>query len=287
MSSKTKTDDQTWSKVIKSKPKLLDLKLKQVWEYKDLIFLFIKRDFILYYKQTILGPLWYLLQPIFSTIMYMLIFGTVAGIGTDEIPQVLFYFSGTMLWGYFSGCLLDTSKTFYTNKQILDKVYFPRLTLPIATTLGLIIKLMIQFVFFIGLYIFYFAKGAGLNPSWMILFFPLIVLWLGLLGTGTGMIISSITIKYRDLALTINFLVQLVMYATPVVYPLSEVPGNLTWIFYVNPVSAPVEFFRICFFGVGSVPPGMAIISVFVTILSMFFGLVLFNKNEKTFVDII
>ena len=280
-------DLQTWDKIIKSKPKLIDLKLKQVWEYRDLILLFVKRDFIVYYKQTILGPLWYLLQPIFSTTMYMLIFGTLAGIGTDGIPQILFYFSGTMLWTYFSTSLIESSKTFSVNKMMFSKVYFPRLTVPIATSIVFIIKLAIQFVLFAILYIYYFSRGAAVIPSLKILFFPVIVIWLGILATGLGMIISSVTTKYRDLALTIEFLVQLVMYATPVVYPLSEVPKSLTWLFYANPVSAPIELFRICYFGVGSVPLKMALTSVSITVLCLFLGLVLFNRNEKSFVDVI
>ncbi|MBR4825402.1 MAG: ABC transporter permease [Spirochaetaceae bacterium] len=287
MNSQNNAVPQTWDKIIKSKSKLIDLKLKQVWEYRDLIGLFVKRDFIIYYKQTILGPLWYLLQPVFSTIMYMLIFGRLAGIGTDGIPQILFYFSGTMLWTYFSTSLVEASKTFSINKGIFSKVYFPRLTVPIATSIGFIIKLAIQFALFAILYIYYYVKGADIVPSFMILLFPVIVIWLGLLATGIGMIISSITTKYRDIALTIDFLVQLVMYATPVVYPLSEVPESLTWLFYANPVSAPVEFFRVCFFGVGSVPLNMALLSIGITVLCLFFGLVLFNQNEKSFVDVI
>lgn len=287
MSTQNQTAPQAWDKVIKSKPKLIDLKLRQVWEYRDLILLFIKRDFIVYYKQTILGPLWYLLQPVFSTIMYMLIFGTLARIGTDGIPQILFYFSGTMLWTYFSATLLVTSRTFTDNKGIFGKVYFPRLTAPIASVTGLVLKLLIQFVLFIIMYIVYFAKGAAFVPSFKILYFPFLVLWLGFLGTGIGMIISSITTKYRDIALTIDFLVQLVMYATPVVYPLSEVPESLTWLFYANPVSAPIELFRVCFFGAGVVPLKMALVSVAVTAACLFFGLVLFNRNEKSFVDVI
>ena len=287
MSIQNQSVTQTWDKVIKSKSKLIDFKLKQVWEYRDLIGLFVKRDFIVYYKQTILGPLWYLLQPIFSTVMYMLIFGTLAGIGTDDIPQILFYFSGTMLWSYFSESLIKSSKTFSENKTIFGKVYFPRLTVPIANSIGLMIKLLIQLIFFIVLYFFYFVKGAGFVPSCRIIVFPLIIIWLGFFGTGIGMIISSITTKYRDIALTIDFLVQLVMYATPVVYPLSEVPQSLTWLFYANPVSAPIELFRVCFFGVGSVPLKMVIVSIIITIACLFFGLVLFNRNEKSFVDVI
>ena len=287
MDSQNNVVPQTWDKVIKSKSKLIDLKLKQVWEYRDLIGLFVKRDFIIYYKQTILGPLWYLLQPVFSTVMYMLIFGRLSGIGTDGIPQILFYFSGTMLWTYFSTSLVEASKTFSINKGIFSKVYFPRLTVPIATSIGFIIKLAIQFALFAILYIYYFVKGASFVPSFTILLFPVIVIWLGLLATGIGMIISSITTKYRDIALTIDFLVQLVMYATPVVYPLSEVPESLTWLFYANPISAPIELFRVCFFGVESVPLKMTLVSAGVTAVCLFFGLVLFNQNEKSFVDVI
>ncbi len=219
--------------------------------------------------------------------MYILIFGTLAKIGTDGIPQILFYFSGTMLWTYFSASLIEVSKTFSNNKGIFGKVYFPRLTVPIATSIGFVIKLLIQFVLFAIIYVYYFAKGADIVPSFRILLFPVIVIWLGFLGTGIGMIISSITTKYRDIALAIDFLVQLVMYAIPVVYPLSEVPESLKWLFYANPVSAPIEFFRICFFGSGCVPLNMFLTSIAVTLFCLFLGLVLFNKNEKSFVDVI
>jgi len=276
-----------WDKTITSKKKLFDLRLKSVWDYKDLIALFIKRDFIVYYKQTLLGPLWYLVQPIFSTIMYMLIFGGLAGIGTDNIPQILFYFSGTMLWTYFSETLIKISNVFTENKSIFGKVYFPRLVVPIASSVGLIIKLMIQFLLFAILYAYYYGKGADINFSWLMLTFPLIILWIGLLATGLGMIISAITTKYRDIAMILSFFVQLLMYATPVVYPLSEVPQNLRPLFIINPASAPVEFFRKCFFGVGDISWNESMLSLGITTACLLLGLLLFNKNEKTFVDVI
>lgn len=276
-----------WDKIITSKKKLFDLRLKSVWDYKDLIVLFIKRDFIVYYKQTILGPLWYLIQPIFSTIMYMLIFGGLAGIGTDNIPQILFYYSGTMLWTYFSEALIKVANVFTENKAMFGKVYFPRLVVPIAASIGLMIKLLIQFFLFGILFVYYFLTGENIKFSWLMLLFPLLVLWIGLLAVGFGMIISSITTKYRDIAMILTFFVQLLMYATPVVYPLSEVPENIKLLFIINPVSAPIEFFRKCFFGVGSVSWDTMLLSIVITMICVLLGLLLFNKNERTFVDVI
>lgn len=281
------SDKQIWDKTIESSHKLLDLRLKQVWDYRDLVYLFVKRDFITYYKQTIFGPLWYLFQPILSTVMYILIFGQLAQIGTDEIPQTLFYFSGTMLWTYFSSSLVKTSNTFIENKTIFGKVYFPRLTVPIASAISLIMKLLIQFALFVLVYIFYLFKGANIQPSPRMLLFPVIVLWIGLLATGLGMIISAITTKYRDLVMVLEYFVSLWMYATPVVYPLSEVPEKLRILFYINPISAPIEMFRICFFGAGYVPALCVVSSITCTILFLFVGLILFNRNERTFVDVI
>lgn len=281
------SDKQIWDKTIESSHKLLDLRLKQVWDYRDLVYLFVKRDFITYYKQTIFGPLWYLFQPILSTVMYILIFGQLAQIGTDEIPQTLFYFSGTMLWTYFSSSLVKTSNTFIENKAIFGKVYFPRLTVPIASAISLIMKLLIQFALFVLVYIFYLFKGANVQPSPRMLLFPFIVLWIGLLATGLGMIISAITTKYRDLVMVLEYFVSLWMYATPVVYPLSEVPEKLRILFYINPISAPIEMFRICFFGAGYVPVLCIVSSITCTILFLFVGLILFNRNERTFVDVI
>lgn len=283
----TETDDIKWDKIITAKQGKLTLQLGRVWDYRDLVFLFVKRDFITYYKQTIFGPLWYLVQPVLSSIMYMLIFGSLANLGTDSIPQILFYFSGTMLWTYFSGDLKDVSNVFQANKGMFGKVFFPRMVVPIATTLGLLIKLGVQFVLFVALYIYYLIRGMEVNISWTIVLFPFIIIWLSLLSCGLGMIISAITTKYRDLALVLDFLISLLMYATPVVYPLSEVPESLGVLFCLNPISAPIELFRYCFFGACSIPVWASFFSIIVTVIIFLFGIFMFHRNERTFVDVI
>lgn len=288
MESKTLTEvDNRWDKVITAKQGKMTLQIRRIWEYRDLIYLFIKRDFVTYYKQTIFGPLWYLAQPILSSIMYMLIFGSLAKLGTDSIPQILFYFSGTMLWTYFSGDLRDVSNVFQTNKGMFGKVFFPRMVVPIATTLGLLIKFGVQFILFIILYAYYLINGMKVNISWTILLFPIIIVWLIFLGCGLGMIVSAITTKYRDLAMVLDFLISLLMYATPVVYPLSEVSGKLRVLLCLNPVSTPIELFRYCFFGVGSIPDWAIGYSAVVSVIVFMLGIFMFHRNERTFVDVI
>lgn len=281
------SEDIKWDKIITAKQEKFSLQLKNVWEYRDLIILFVKRDFVTYYKQTIFGPLWYLVQPILSTVMYMVIFGTLAHLGTDSIPQSLFYFSGTMLWTYFSGNLLAVSSVFQNNKGMFGKVFFPRLVMPIASTISLLIKFAVQFALFLAVYLYYCIRGMEIDVSWRIVFFPITVIWLGLLSSGIGMIVSSITTKYRDLALVLDFLVSLLMYATPVVYPLSQTPANLKIIFYLNPISAPIELFRYSFFGICSIPLWASCVSAIVALLICLLGIFMFNKNERTFVDVI
>lgn len=276
-----------WDKTITAKRKLFEIDLKKIWDYKDLISLFVKRDFIVYYKQTILGPLWYLIQPLFSTIMYMFIFGNVADIGTEGVPQVLFYFSGTMLWTYFSESLLKISNVFVENKNIFGKVYFPRLLVPISTSIGFVIKLFIQFILFLILYVGYYLNGENIVVTWRVFLFPMIVLWIGVVAMGSGMIISALTTKYRDIAMVLSFFLQLFMYATPVVYPLSAVPEKLKFIFWINPLSTPIEYFRWCFFGVGSINLTNVVYSITMTTLLFWGGVLLFNKNEQTFIDFI
>lgn len=288
MESKTLTEvDNRWDKVITAKQGKMTLQIRRIWEYRDLIYLFIKRDFVTYYKQTIFGPLWYLAQPILSSIMYMLIFGSLAKLGTDSIPQILFYFSGTMLWTYFSGDLREVSNVFQTNKGMFGKVFFPRMVVPIATTLGLLIKFGVQFILFIILYAYYLINGMKVNISWTILLFPIIIVWLIFLGCGLGMIVSAITTKYRDLAMVLDFLISLLMYATPVVYPLSEVSGKLRVLLCLNPVSTPIELFRYCFFGVGSIPDWAIGYSAVVSVIVFMLGIFMFHRNERTFVDVI
>lgn len=285
MSEKIRSD--YWDKTITSDSKLFSLNVKSIWEYRDLVFLLVKRDFITYYKQTVFGPLWYLVQPIMSAVMYMIIFGALAKLGTDGIPQFVFYFSGTMLWTYFSSNLKSVSNTFFQNKDLFGKVFFPRLVAPIATTIGLLIKFGIQFALFILVYIFYVVRGMNVNISWVLLLFPFSIVWLSMLSCGIGMVVSAITTKYRDIAMVLEFLISLWMYATPIVYPLSEVPNSLLILACINPVSAPVEIFRLSFFGVSSVPLWAILCSLIMTAAVFILGLIMFSKNERTFVDVI
>lgn len=279
--------EQTWTKIIDSKSRLLDLKLREVIRYRDLVFLLIKRDFAVTYKQSILGPLWYIIQPLLSAVLYTFIFGNLADMGTDGVPYLLFYFAGSMLWTYFSNCLLSSSTCFLDNKGVFDKVYFPRLCVPLATTAGHVFKLLIQFACLLVFYLYYLVVGASIQPTWGILLSPLLVVWLGGAGMGLGLIASALTTKYRDLKFFIQFALPLAMYVTPVVYPLSESPESLRWVFYINPVSVPIEYFRVWFYGAGNVPMSMMWVSLAELVVVLFAGLLLFSKNERDFVDVI
>ena len=277
-----------WTKVITAKKRLFDLHLRDVWNYRYLIKMFIKRDFVVAYKQTVLGPLWYLVQPLITAVIYMFIFGKMAHVGTDGVPFILFYFAGTMLWTYFTSCLEHCSKTFTTNQSVFGKVYFPRLTSPIATCGFHAIKLAIQSALFAAIYIYtlVFDKGA-VKISWWALAYPLVALWIGVLGGSLGLIISALTTKYRDLNVLLTFGIQLGMYATPVVYPLSELPQKFRWLAYANPMCAPIEFFRIAFFGAGSLDAGIVAASLASAFVLALFGLAIFTRNERNFVDVI
>ncbi len=281
-------DKQQWDKVITAKKRLLDLHLRDVWDYRYLIKMFIKRDFVVTYKQTILGPIWYLVQPLITAVMYMFVFGQMAKVGTDGIPFILFYFAGTMLWTYFTSCLNSCAQTFSANQNVFGKVYFPRLTSPIATCGFHIIKLAIQCILLVAIYIYsYFFQHASIHLSWYALLFPFVVLWIGLLGGSLGLIISSLTTKYRDLNILLAFGIQLAMYATPVVYPLSEIPERFSWLAYANPMCAPIEFFRIAFYGAGNLDLSMILTSIGMTVVLTLLGLILFTRNERNFVDVI
>lgn len=276
-----------WDKVITARHRLFDLRLAEVLEYRDLILLFIKRDLVVQYKQTVLGPLWFILQPLFSTVMYTFVFGKLANLGTDGVPYLLFYYGGTMLWTYFSTTLTGVSNTFLENSAVFSKVYFPRLTVPVSKTCGLVVKLLIQFAILMLFYAYYMLKGAALHPSPWVCALPLLIVWIGTLGCSFGMIISSLTTKYRDLNQLLSFGMSLLMYATPVVYPLSGTPQKFRWLFCANPMTAPVELFRMWFYGAGEVSPEMVLLSLAVTVVALFSGLVLFTRNERTFVDVI
>jgi lipopolysaccharide transport system permease protein len=279
--------DKNWSLIISPKRKLFDLQLRDVIRYRDLVFLFVQRDFAVQYKQTILGPLWYVINPLFSTVMYSFVFGNLAKIGTDGIPFLLFYYSGTMLWTFFTGCFTSASDLFINNAGIFSKVYFPRLTVPISNVFSNGIRVLIQFALLMAFFVYHLTNGAALSPSLLAFAFPALLVWLAALGTGMGMIISALTTKYRDLKQLVTFALGLAMYITPVVYPLSQIPGHFAWLVFVNPVSAPVELFRLWFFGAGSVSPLMIFTSLGMTVVFVLLGLILFNQNERNFVDVV
>ena len=281
------SEKENWSLIITPKRKLFDLQIREIIRYRDLVFLFVKRDFTIQYKQTILGPLWFILSPFFSTFIYTFIFGRLANIGTDGIPHTLFYFSGTIFWGFFSACFSESCNVFINNAGIFGKVYFPRLVIPINYVLSHSIKTFIQFVILIILYIYFIINGSSVRVSWPIIFLPLIFIWLAAIAVGAGIIISSLTTKYRDLSNLVGFALSLGMYATPVVYPISEIPESFRLIAYINPVSAPIELFRKWFFGTATVNYDMIFISLGITAVFVLTGLILFNQNEQNFIDVI
>ena len=275
-----------WTTVIGPPESLFDLKLGELWRYRDLISLFVWRDFVSVYKQTILGPLWYLIQPLFTTLVFTVIFGKLANISTDGTPPVLFYMAGVVTWRYFSDCLTKTSNTFVGNAHIFGKVYFPRLTVPVAVVISNLIGFAIQFALFLAFLAYYALQGASLQPHWgYLLLLPLLVLQMAALGLGFGIAISSLTTKYRDLTQLVAFGVQLWMYATPIVYPMSMVPEQWRWMLALNPMAPVVEMFRYAFVGSGTPDLGYWALSVCVTVLVLLGSIVLFNRVEKSFMD--
>lgn len=280
------TSPENWDMIIRPKANLFDLNLKEVWKYRDLLVLFVKRDFIAQYKQTILGPLWHLIQPIFTTLMFLVVFGKIANIPTDGIPQMLFYLSGITIWNYFSTCLTATSNTFIANAGIFGKVYFPRLVIPLSTVLSNLVKFGVQFLLLMGFFVFFAIKGSPVHLTFSFLMIPVLVLMMAGMGLGLGIIISSLTTKYRDLSILLGFAVQLLMYATPVVYPLSYLKHNkiATWIQW-NPLTPIVEAFRYALFQQGSFSAGSLLYSTGFIVVVLFIGLITFSKVERTFMD--
>lgn len=271
---------------IRAKQNPLDLKLREVWQYRDLVFLFTRRNFATLYKQTILGPLWLFINPIMTAVMHMVVFGGIAKLGTDGVPQLLFYLSGTAIWSFFASCVTGNAGTFTGNAGLFGKVYFPRLTVPLSVVLSNGIRFGIQMVAALALLVFYAVSGlVQVHPArWLLI--PLIILQLGLMGMGVGILISSLTTKYRDLSVLVGFGVGLWMYATPVVYPLSELgEGALRSLILLNPLTAPVELFRFCLLGVGTVLPSRLVMSLVFTAVVLFTGIVVFNRVERTFMD--
>jgi lipopolysaccharide transport system permease protein len=277
-----------WDIEISAKSSLFDLKLKDTWHYRDLLFLLVRRDFVSFYKQTILGPLWFFIQPIVTILIYNLVFSNLAGIKTPGVPAPLFYLAGTILWNYFSDCLTKTSTVFKDNSAMLGKVYFPRLIMPLSIVLSNLIRFAVQFILFIVLIGIYYAKGIVLIPTVIILLFPLLIILIAALGLGFGMIISAVTTKYRDLAFVVTFAVPLLMYTTTVIYPLSTAITRYpkySWIIKYNPVTPIIETFRYGFFGSGDFSWGLLGYSCAVTAVILFLGIIIFNKVERTFVD--
>lgn len=271
---------------ISSKHKIFSLNLKEVWRYKDLIVLFTKRSFTITYKQTILGPAWIFLNPLISSLIYAFVFGGIAGIGTDGVPTILFYLTSNAIWTFFATCVNKNATTFTSNAGVFGKVYFPRLTTPISNVLSSIIQFGIQLLLVLGFMVYYLAIGE-VSPNWLAwLAIPIEIIHLGLFGLGVGIIISSLTTKYRDLTVLVTFGVQLWMYITPIVYPISQLgDGWMKTILMINPVTAPVEVIRYAILGQGTILPEFLTISWALTILVVFFGIMLFNKVEKTFMD--
>ena len=280
----SRTADE-WDLIITPRKKWYDLQLRDVWRYRDLIMLFVRRDFVSRYKQTILGPTWLIIQPIMTSLVFTVIFGQIARLPTDGLPQILFYLSGTVLWHYFSNCLTGTSNTFIGNAGIFGKVYFPRLVMPISIVISNLITLAIQFFMFMAFWLFFFLRGSEVRFTWWALAFPLLILLMAGLGLGFGIIISSLTTKYRDLTYLVGFGVSLWMYVTPVIYPVSSIPERLRWIAQVNPITPIAETFRTGFLGAGNASwAGLAYSAAFMIVV-MFIGVVIFNRVEKTFID--
>lgn len=277
--------EEKYTTIIKSKNGWFDINIKELFQYKDLIFLFVKRNYTTRYKQTILGPLWLILNPLLTVLLYTFVFGNIAGLSTDGSPQLAFYLASNALWSYFASCLSQTSTTFTANSAILGKVYFPRLTMPLSTVLTAGLDLVIQVIMLVVVLVIYAVTGASVKIGPSVLFVPVLVLQIALLGLGCGIIISSLTTKYRDLAVLVTFGVQLWMYASPVVYSVSQIPERFYSLYMLNPVAPIITMWRHAFLGSGTIPYFYWGISWLATLVILGIGIILFSKIEKTFMD--
>ena len=276
-----------WDLVIKGHTSLFDLKFGDLWRYRDLLLMFVKRDFISFYKQTIFGPLWFFIQPILTTIVFTFVFGNLAGLSTDGLPQFLFYLSGITAWNYFSDCITKTSTVFRDNANIFGKVYFPRLIMPLSIVASNLVRFGVQLLMLVVMMGYYATTDADFHVTTAILFFPVLVLIMAFLGLGLGLIITAMTTKYRDLSFLVSFGVQLLMYGTTVIYPLSSAPEKYKYIIQLNPMTGIIEAFRYGFLGKGEFSLWSVGYSAVFTIIVLFLGIIIFNKTEKTFVDTI
>ncbi len=279
------TNQENWTLVIRPQRAWWDLRLGELWRYRDLVWLFVWRDFVAYYKQTILGPLWYLIQPILTTLVFTVIFGNIAKLSTDGLPPFLFYLAGNTVWTYFSTCLTSTSNTFVSNSSMFGKVYFPRLSVPISIVISNIISFGIRFGLFILFLTYFIAQGSEVRPNAWAFLLPVLLLIMAGIGLGLGIIISSLTTKYRDLQQLVGFGVQLLMYGAPVIYPLSSVESKWRWIFLANPMTPVIELFRYGFMGVSSLSPMYIFYSIAWMFVVLLIGVLVFNHVESTFMD--
>ncbi len=285
MSALSDQQQEQWTEIIEPKTRLLDLRLKELWRYRDLVLMFVRRDFVANYKQTILGPIWFFLQPLLTTVTYIFIFGRMAGLSTDGLPMLLFYLAGVTIWNYFSETLNKTATVFKDNAQMFGKVYFPRLTMPFSIVISNLVRFVIQFLLFLIVWVWYLVQSDTIHPNYLIALTPVLVLMMGLLALGLGMIISAMTTKYKDLIFLLTFGIQLLMFATPVIYPLSSLPEKYQWIILANPMTAIVETFRYAFLGSGTFNWLHLGYSAAFTFVILIFGTIIFNRVEKSFTD--
>jgi lipopolysaccharide transport system permease protein len=281
------SEQEQWDEVISPKRNLLDLHVAEIWRYRDLLKMLIKRDFVTIYKQTILGPVWLFIQPVFTALIYMVIFARVANISTEGVPPILFYLGGISIWNYFGICFSRTSTIFDSNKHIFGKVYFPRMVSPLAVVVVELFKFLIQYILFIGVLLFYIYKGAAIHVNMYAFLTPVLLILMAGIGMGFGMIVSSLTTKYRDLQFLMGFLIQLWMYVTPIIYPISFVPEPYRNLLRWNPIAPIVESFKFGYFGVGTFTwSGLVYSGVFMIVL-LSIGAIIFNKTERSFMDTI
>ncbi len=274
-----------WTIEIKPKKKWLDVDIKGIWRYRDLYYMYVKRDIITVYKQTVLGPLWFIIQPVFTTIMFVFVFGNLAGISTDGMPQPLFYMAGILLWTYFSSCFTACSNVFASNAGVFGKVYFPRLVVPLSAITSSLIKFGIQLLLFIAIYIYFATQGAPVKVNWYVLLFPFLVFMIAFHALSWGLIVSALTTKYRDLRQLVTFGVQLLMYATPVIYPMSTTGGTVRTILEFNPLTPIFEAFKYSCMGCGSLSWGGLLYSFIFLAVTLFLAVIIFNRTERNFMD--